>query len=101
MAEFLKGGDIRLQLIFIQTQYKGATMPIRELINLAFIILLGICITHPMTAAITIRKVELSILSEASDTRSWGNPVWLPNEKSISRTSRRVNGADHREFFNH
>jgi hypothetical protein len=59
-------------------------MPIREFINLAFIILVGICITHPMDAALTIRKVELSILREASDTRSWGTPVWLPNERITS-----------------
>lgn len=65
-------------------------MPIREFINLAFIILVGICITHPMDAALAIRKVELSILREASDTRSWGNPVWFPEGKSISTVNHRT-----------
>jgi hypothetical protein len=63
-------------------------MPIREFINLAFIILTGICITHPMDTALTIRKVELSILREASDTRSWGDPVHFPEGKSISALHR-------------
>jgi len=57
-------------------------MPIREFINLSLLILTGICITHPMTAALEIRKIELSILREASDTRSWGVPVIFPEGKS-------------------
>jgi hypothetical protein len=71
-------------------------MPIREFINLAFIILTGICVTHPMDAALTIRKVELSILREASDTRSWGTPVWLPNERIPSQERRNSKTSSHK-----
>ena len=59
-------------------------MPIKELINLAFVIVAGIAVTHPMTFAVELRKVELSILREASDTRSWGDPVHFPEHGSYS-----------------
>ena len=72
-------------------------MPIDKFIALALMILTGICVTHPMDAALTIRKVELSILREASDTRSWGLPVVFPEHLSISplrsRHVRRSGGA--------
>jgi hypothetical protein len=76
-------------------------MPIREFINLAFVILVGICITHPMDAALAIRRVELSILREASDTRSWGNPVWFPEGRSNLRSGRSGLGVIHRESSTH
>jgi hypothetical protein len=52
-------------------------MPVKELTNLAAVIVIGIAATHPMTFALELRKIELKILREASDTRSWGNPdIW-------------------------
>jgi hypothetical protein len=63
-------------------------MPIKELVSVALMILTGICVTHPMNAALAIRKVELSILREASDTRSWGVPVIFPEGKSTRSAAR-------------
>ena len=64
-------------------------MPIKGFINLAFVVMLGIFITHPMTFAVELRRVELSILREASDTRSWGDPVHFPEHVSRRKTAHR------------
>jgi len=69
-------------------------MPIDKFISLALIIFTGICATHPMTAALELRKIELSILREASDTRSWGVPVIFPEGKSTQTARHR--SAHHR-----
>jgi hypothetical protein len=60
---------------------KGNPMPIKEVINLVFVIVTGIAVTHPMTFAVELRRIELSILREASDTRSWGDPVHFPEHE--------------------
>jgi hypothetical protein len=60
-------------------------MPVKEFVNLAFIVFLGIAVTHPMTFAVEIRKIELSILRAAADTRSWGDPVHFPEHQSYRK----------------
>lgn len=50
-------------------------MPVPEnLIKIALAFAIGLAVTHPMTFALELRKIELKILREASDTRSWGSP---------------------------
>jgi hypothetical protein len=62
-------------------------MPISELITLALFVFGGICVTHPMNAALAIRRVEASMLREASDTRSWGYPVIFPSPRRFDPSS--------------
>ena len=49
-------------------------MPVKGLIDFAWIVFFGIVVTHPLTFRAELRKVQYAILREVSDTRSWGNP---------------------------
>ena len=52
-------------------------MPINEIMTVAAILLAGIVATHPLTWKTEVRKVQIAILRDVSDTRSWGNPsLW-------------------------
>jgi hypothetical protein len=62
----------------------GGFMPIESILKLAGAILLGIVVTHPTNFTGTLRKIEFSILREAADTRSWGNPsIFGPNRYEL------------------
>jgi hypothetical protein len=69
-------------------------MPIKETMNLALIVFAGICITHPMDAALTLRRIELSMLKKSSSTKSWGMPVVFPvNHAALHHKPRAVTPA--------
>jgi hypothetical protein len=65
-------------------------MPIKEILNLAFVIVLGIAVAHPMTFAHELRKIEYSILREASKTGNWGNPMDALAYKPMRRGDRKL-----------
>jgi hypothetical protein len=58
-------------------------MPIKELLTVSTLILVGMFATHPFDFAKAVRKVELSILKETSRTDSWGNPSFSGSRKYI------------------
>lgn len=49
-------------------------MPINEIMTVAALLLAGIIATHPLTWRTEVRKVQVAILRDVADTRSWGNP---------------------------
>jgi hypothetical protein len=57
------------------------SMPIKELLALTLMILSGIYIAHPFDFQNEVRKVEISILKEASRTNDWGNPSFSGTKK--------------------
>jgi hypothetical protein len=65
-------------------------MPIEPLIKLSAAILIGIAITHPLNVTRAIRGIEFSILREATNTRSWGNPSIYPTRHYARRGVRQT-----------
>lgn len=53
---------------------KGAPMPIKEIMAVASFGLATLIVTHPLTWRTEMRRIQIAILRDVSDTRSWGNP---------------------------
>lgn len=53
-------------------------MPIKEIMTWATVLLAGIIATHPLTWRTEVRKIQIAILRDVGDTRSWGCPSVFP-----------------------
>ena len=60
-------------------------MPIKEILGLTIIILGGIAATHPLNFSNEVRKVEFSILKEASRTNNWGDLSFAAKKKVMRK----------------
>jgi hypothetical protein len=58
-------------------------MPIKELLTITTLALATIFAAHPFDFSSNVRKVELSILKDASRTDNWGDPSFSGAKKYI------------------
>jgi hypothetical protein len=53
-------------------------MPIKEIIALASMFVIGMAAAHPTDYMLRLRKIEYSILRDAARTDNWGSPSVFP-----------------------
>jgi hypothetical protein len=78
-------------------------MPIKEFLAITTVVLAAIFAAHPFDFSNAVRKVELSILKEASRTDNWGDPSFSGAKKYIRNHpiiySNGVQNYPHRQIF--
>jgi hypothetical protein len=79
------------KVLLTSTITQEAPMPIKELLAITTLALAAIFAAHPFDFSNAVRKVELSILKEASRTDNWGNPSFSGTRKYNQRTKSRSN----------
>ncbi|MCM2279342.1 MAG: hypothetical protein NDJ89_14805 [Oligoflexia bacterium] len=53
-------------------------LPVKELVNIAIAVVLGMTALHPTDWKIRLWKVQFAMLREVRDTRSWGTLPTFP-----------------------